>query len=377
VKQIDKYYSIFVENKNCLTHSIKIYGDIVPFNYFGGDFSIENLTEQLDKLSVTENDEVIVSINTFGGDVDAGFSIYNILRRFAKENSITITTRLDGYCASIGTVILLAGDKRIGNEYASPFVHNAWFMVAGDSNEMKKAYLELEACSNTIAQFYASHIDISFETAKELMDAETWIKAGDALKYGFFTEIENNELQLPKKAMYNLLKENNFLRNNKQNNKMTAKEKFKNFMNDYFGKQNKIVFDAESNEIDFYELGETDEPKVGDKAKYKGQPADGEILSADGKTYIFDKGTLTEIVEVIVEVVETETELELVKEENKRLLDRISEIENNAKETTDALNKFKNLYSDFELEDKKQNGQNHKKQTTTNSAFIDALKKVK
>jgi ATP-dependent protease ClpP protease subunit len=107
-------------------------------------------------------------------------------------------------------VLLLAGDKRIGNEYASPFVHNAWTVGVGNANEIKKIYLDLENCSNKIANFYVKNTNIDFETAKNLMNNETWIDPTKALEYGFFTELENHST--PSKAMYNLLKENNFLR---------------------------------------------------------------------------------------------------------------------------------------------------------------------
>jgi regulator of replication initiation timing len=151
---------------------------------------------------------------------------------------------------------------------------------------------------------------------------------------------------------------------------MNARQKFSNFMNEFFGANNKIVFDFENVEIDFYEIAETAEPKIGDKANYNGKPANGEILSADGTTMVFENGVLIDIVAAV------DDENENLKLENKKLLDRISELENSAKETTGALNKFKNLYSDFQLEEKKQNGQNHERKTVT-SAFSNALKNLK
>lgn len=364
---------------------IKISGDIIAFNYYDGDFSIKKLEDQLANLTTTDGEEIIVGINTYGGDVDAGFSMYNILRRFAKEKNVTITTRLDGYCASIGTVILLAGDKRIGNEYASPFVHNAWTMAIGDANEMKKVFLELEAVNNKIAKFYSEKINIDFEKAKELMQAETWIEPTDALAYGFFTELEN--IATPSKAFFNLIKENNLLRksqnsninlkNNKMNdNSKSIVNKIIGLIEKGFGTKNKIVFDAENNEVDFYELADGDTEKIGDKANYKGQPANGEILMQSGKTYVFDAATLIEIKATAQE----DNALADALAENELLKEKIATLEANATSNAANLLEIKNQLSKLtELEsgfnaDNKQNG---KPAPIVNAGLIDKIKNLK
>lgn len=363
-------------------HQIKIYGDIVPFGNYEDIFSIENLSTQLSNLSVTKGDDVVIGINTYGGDVDAGFSMYNIIRRFAKEKEVTITTRLDGYCASIGVVILLAGDKRVGNQYACPFVHNAWTLAVGDSNELQKIYLDLEKTNNRIAKFFSEKINIDFETAKQLMQDETWIEPAKALEYGFFTELENNETSA--KAFYNLLKENNLLRNsnniNKNEKKMTIAQKVSEFMKNTFGAQNKILFDADNNEVDFYELEDGATPKIGDKANLKGAPADGEILMTTGETFVFDKGTVTEIKE---KVSEDEQSMVALQSENADLKAQIDALKTNAIEATNKLtsattfiNSLKDFTSEINVNDDKKN-QNNRNNGAKPSAFASAIKNVK
>ena len=49
--------------------------------------------------------------------------------------------------------------------------------------------------------------------------------------------------------------------------------------------------------MDFYELADDDVVEVGAKASIDGQSADGEYVMADGNTYKFEAGTLTEIEE--------------------------------------------------------------------------------
>ena len=102
-------------------NNIYINGDIAPFGYGYSDvYDIAQLNSELNAIE-DKSLPLNVDINSFGGDVTAGYAMYNILRRFASENNTTITTRISGYCSSIATVIFLAGDERIGNSYADFF----------------------------------------------------------------------------------------------------------------------------------------------------------------------------------------------------------------------------------------------------------------
>lgn len=71
----------------------------------------------------------------------------------------------------------------------------------------------------------------------------------------------------------------------------------------------KMIFSADEKEINFPDLGEDDAIEVGAKATYDGQPAQGEIVGADGKTYVFDAGVLTAIVDPAEEQEITEDEM--------------------------------------------------------------------
>jgi ATP-dependent protease ClpP protease subunit len=355
-----------------MNHNIKIYGEIVPFKRGNGYFSIEDLNNSLVNLKLNAEDNVIVGINTVGGNVEAGFSIYNILRRFAKENNVTITTRLDGYCASIGTVILLAGDNRIGNEFAHPFVHNAQGQVKGDANDMLESAISAELATQKIADFYASKINITAETARDLMQGQTWIEPNSALEYGFFTKIENYSNS---KEVYNMIiTNNNYINLNNKN--MNTKEKIFNAINKVFGVSNKIIFDAENNEIDFYELAEGDTPKIGDKANYKGQPAQGEILTQNGESFVFENATLSQIKEVVADdnaLAELKAENENLKAELESLKNSNKVSENKIIELSNYFNELKNLESNVSIIDLKPKPN----EPITESAFMKSFNNLK
>jgi len=60
----------------------------------------------------------------------------------------------EGRCASIATIIFLAGDVRIVTEYTDPFVHNAWCYTMGDAKKVMRTAVDLEKCNDKIAKHY-------------------------------------------------------------------------------------------------------------------------------------------------------------------------------------------------------------------------------
>lgn len=295
---------------------IKIYGDIVPFKWLndGSEYDLKDLNTALDAIDIKEGEELIVGIHTFGGCTTTAFGIFNKLLRFKAEKKIKLTTRIDGWCASSGVIVLLAGDRKIGNKFAEPFVHNAWtWMMSTNKEEAQKVMEELTRVDNQIATLYEDRTSIPKEKALELMNSEVYLTAEECLTYGFYTELEN-VYAAENKIVFNSLRENrkNQIKidmNSKTQNpeKKTLLGELKTLLNTFAGKiNNKIVFTAEQNELDFYDLAEDASPAVGDKATFDGKPAgenksageteNGTYVLASGETYKFVGEELTEII---------------------------------------------------------------------------------
>lgn len=288
---------------------VKLYGEVVPYQSKSDTvISLHTLQRQLKDAN---GEDLLVRINSVGGDVEEGFALYSELRRYAKTHKAHITTLAEGRCASIATVFFLAGDTRIITEHTEPFVHNAWTKAEGDSQELQKISSGLEKWNDKIAQHYAKHTNLSYQQARRMMREQTAITPQVALKYRFATHIEPSNKPL------------NLIKNRYMNKKTSLVGGFKRFLA-FIGIQNKIVFDAENNEIDFYELEEADTVEVGAKANINGEPATGEVVIATGETYVFDAGILVEIRPTqSEEVTETVEELEA---ENKHLKQQINEL---------------------------------------------------
>jgi ATP-dependent protease ClpP protease subunit len=316
-------------------HEIKIYGEIVPFEeqWIIDQGGFYNLTCLQNALKEAKGKDIKVRIRSFGGDVETGFTMYNELRRYAKDNKAKVTTLGEGQVASIATVIFLAGDERILTGHTEPFVHNAWTYSEGDSKTLVRVAAELEKCNNMIADHYALHTDLTRDEALELMNNDTSITAEEAVTIRFATSIEEVLRPVALKRFST----------NTNKNKMSNKTKRLTF---YAKKtlgmvSNKLVVTADGKDLDFYELEDDAVIKVGDKAYYDGMDADGSFIMPDGETYVFIAGELQEIqsedetdANSAEDLAEAETTIVALTEKVNELINTVSELQasNSAKD---------------------------------------------
>lgn len=81
-----------------------LYGDIASETWWGDEVTPRQFTEELNALGSVP--EIVVRINSGGGDVFAANAIYTRL----KDNPAKITVKIDGWAASAATIVAMAGD---------------------------------------------------------------------------------------------------------------------------------------------------------------------------------------------------------------------------------------------------------------------------
>lgn len=124
-------------------------------------------------LAAEKGDIVDVEISSPGGDVFAGSEIYSALRSSDKHIRINIT----GIAASAASVVATAGDEILMSPTAQLMIHNAR-LGNGKQNEQTKTVTE------SLINAYAVKSKLTREELARLMDKETYITAGQAVKYG-------------------------------------------------------------------------------------------------------------------------------------------------------------------------------------------------
>lgn len=127
--------------------------------------------------------DVVVNLNSPGGDFFEGVAIYNLLR----GHSAKVTVNVMGIAASAASVIAMAGDEINMGEGAHLMIHNAWVVAAGNRHDMTEAAAYLEPFDNAMRDLYAARTGIKPAEIEAMMDKETYIGANDAVAKGFAT----------------------------------------------------------------------------------------------------------------------------------------------------------------------------------------------
>ncbi len=157
--------------------SISIY-DTIGDNWEGTGVTAKRISAALRNIGARD---VVVNINSPGGDFFEGVAIYNMLR----EHKAKVTVNVMGLAASAASVIAMAGDEIRMGEGSFLMIHNAWAIAIGNRNDLADAAARLAPFDDAMAAVYASRTGISKADAAALMDKETWIGAAQAIEDGF------------------------------------------------------------------------------------------------------------------------------------------------------------------------------------------------
>ena len=164
-----------------------LYGEISDASWFGDEVTPAQFQKDLGKLGDIESLDVYV--NSPGGDVFAGITIYNVLKRHPAHK----TVHVDGIAASSASIVTMAGDKIIMPKAATLMIHNAWALAAGNKEKMRALADELERLDGQLADIYAGRTGKDAKTISAWMDAERWMSGAEALADGFCDEVEENK----------------------------------------------------------------------------------------------------------------------------------------------------------------------------------------
>ncbi|WEK60511.1 MAG: Clp protease ClpP [Candidatus Microbacterium colombiense] len=156
--------------------TIRLYG---PIDSYGGwwGISASDVSDVLDSLpdSVTQ---IILRINSPGGEVFEAMSILNMLR----AHKASVLGVVDGLAASAGSVIAVGCDETVMSPGTTMMIHSPSSIAWGNAAEMRKTAEILDGIEESIISIYR---DKAGESAwGELLSAETWYTAQQAVETG-------------------------------------------------------------------------------------------------------------------------------------------------------------------------------------------------
>ena len=200
--EVKKFWN-FVGSQEENKAELLLYGEISEYSWWGDEITPDVFNADLKAIGPV--DEIIVRINSGGGDVFAAVAIYTRL----KEHKAKISVKIDGWCASAATIIAMAGDTieiSVGGIF---MIHDPSAGLLGYYNveDLTKIAKELETIKQSIVNCYMTVTNLPEEEIKNLMSEEKWFTGEEAVEAGFctavmFTDVET-EVENMEKVIVN------------------------------------------------------------------------------------------------------------------------------------------------------------------------------
>lgn len=167
----------WVRDEDTGSRTLYLNGAIAEESWFEDDVTPAAFKEEL----LSGEGDIIVWINSPGGDCIAAAQIYNMMMDY-KGN---VTVKIDGLAASAASVIAMAGTEVLMSPTSLMMIHNPFTIAIGDSEEMQKAIGMLNEVKESIINAYEIKTGLPRDKISQLMDAETWLNANKALELKF------------------------------------------------------------------------------------------------------------------------------------------------------------------------------------------------
>lgn len=181
-KILSRWDNSIDSEKDDKTPTIDIF-DMIGSDWFGDGFTAKRMSAAL--RSIGEESDVVVNINSPGGDIFEAATIYNLL----AQHKGTVQVNILGLAASAASVIAMAGDNVKISKLGFLMIHNSWSVVMGNKDDLREAAGVLEQFDASILSAYTARVTLDEKKLVKMMNDETWIGADDALEFGFVDEV--------------------------------------------------------------------------------------------------------------------------------------------------------------------------------------------
>jgi len=147
----------------------------------------EKTIRQLILLEDMGDDPIRIFIDSPGGDADAGYAIFDMIR-FVRPKVWTIGM---GLVASAAAIIQLASPKefRVGLPNSHYLIHQPLSGIRGVATDIEIHARELEKLRAKINRLISDETGLPFEQVEKDTDRDYWMNAEEAVRYGLISRI--------------------------------------------------------------------------------------------------------------------------------------------------------------------------------------------
>lgn len=223
-----QYTMMETDNKD--EAEIMVYGEITDWKWRDDDPEVT--AKEFDKMLKKARDNgakrLNLRINSGGGMVYQAVAMRTMLMTSDFDE---ISVSIEGLCASAATLLCCIPNAKVTISEGSEFmIHNPSTIAWGTSSDFMKVVDRLQKMETDFHDIYAKHSGKSVEEIKDMMDAETWMTAKEAVANGFCDAVieegaiaaySESDIQMMR-AMYAHMPENIAVKNDNANKDSNA-----------------------------------------------------------------------------------------------------------------------------------------------------------
>lgn len=146
------------------------------------DESAKHVVDRLLYLDSLNNDEIQLFINSPGGYITSGFSMYDTI----KSVKSPVSTICTGLAASMGSILLSAGAKgrRFIQPHARVMIHQPSGGARGPASDIEITAKEIIKSKELSAKILAKNSGQTFDKVMKDFNRDHWMDAEESVEYG-------------------------------------------------------------------------------------------------------------------------------------------------------------------------------------------------
>jgi len=146
--------------------------------------NVENLINITSITNKTKKVPIYLHITTDGGLIYSALSIIDCI----KLLSVDVYTIVDGFVASAGTLIVLAGKKRFMCENAYMLIHELRGGIWGKMTEIEEEYINLKKIMKHLINIYVENTNLTKSELKEILKKDLIWNINECITNGLIHE---------------------------------------------------------------------------------------------------------------------------------------------------------------------------------------------
>lgn len=142
-------------------------------------------------LAGIDAETVHLRINSPGGDVFEARAMATAIKQCGKS----VVAHIDGVCASAATYVALAAASVEMADGSFFMIHKAWALSVGNSDDLRDLAALLDKVDDSIVADYVAKTARGADEIREMMAAETWMTAQEAMDFGFVDSVFDGKVE--------------------------------------------------------------------------------------------------------------------------------------------------------------------------------------